>query len=136
MPTRDFPSSVPVCTSKDEVDTERRNATEDDRPFVAVIDVDGTPGWKAAYSMEEAGDSQEEWYLLEEKAVADLAERHGEFQQAAEQYSFNDGCSHRSGSLHGLGEEDARELAEQFAEIVWDPDNWTQHNPEEVYLFS
>lgn len=136
MSARDFPSTVPVCTGDDEVDAERRIAEEEERPFVAVIDVDGTPGWKAAYSMEEAGHSREKWYLLEERAVAELAELHGQFQQAAERYSFNDGCSNKSGSLHGLCEEDARELAELFAEIVWNPDNWEPHNPEEVFLFS
>jgi len=136
MPTRDFPSSVPVCTGRDEVDAEKRTAKEESRPFVAAISVDGTPGWKAAYSMEEAGHDTEEWYLLVEEAVGELAERHGQFQQKAKQYSFNDGCSNKSGSLHGLSEEDARELAELFAGIVWNPDNWNAHDPEEVFLFS
>jgi hypothetical protein len=134
MPSIDPPSSVPVCTTEDEINAAKHDARQGQRPFVAVTDEEGMSGWRARYSMSEAGHDRESWYLLREEAVAELETLHREFQQYADQYSFNDGCSHKSGALHGLSEEDARELAGLFAEVVWDVDNWREYSSQEVFM--
>lgn len=134
MPSIDPPESVPVCTDADELSAERRTAKEQQRPLVAVVDVEGTPGWQATYSMEETGHGRDQVYLLDEAAVAELERLHREFRGYVDQYSFNDGCSHTSGSLHGLNEADAKELAALFADVVWDVANWEPHNATEAFL--
>ena len=129
MGSQSFPSTVPVCTTQDEKDSAYEDAKDEQRPFLAVTNEEAMPRWRAVYVMDTTGKGREEWYELSPSAVDELEEQRGRFEDYIEVDSIIETCSTADGALHGLSESDAKELAQGFADVVWDTDNWEMMTP-------
>lgn len=133
MPNQKFPSSVPVCDNIEEKEEEFEKAKEDQRPFLAVTDEEDLPGWRAVYMMDSTGEGRENWYYLTDSAVDEVEEHRSQFEQYLVEDSWVSSCSNTEGELHGLSKDDAKALADRFADVVWDEDNWKEVTPREIF---
>ena len=124
MSKKKFPSSVPVCASIDKKEEEYKEAKDDQRPFLAVTDEGDLPGWRAVYMMDLTGEERENWYHLTDSAVEDAEEYRSQYENYLVDDSIVATCSNDKGELHGLKKGDAKMLADCFADVVWDTDNW------------
>ena len=133
MSNQKFPSSVPVCDSTEEKEEEFEKAKEDQRPFLAVTDEDDFPGWRAVYMMDSTGEGRENWYYLTDSAVEEVEGHRTQFKQNLVEDSWVSPCSNTEGELHGLSKDDAKALADRFADVVWDEGNWKEVTPREIF---
>lgn len=133
MVSQSFPSQVPVCTSIDQKISEYQAAKDDQRPFLAVLDEEDMPGWRAMYNMNPTGEGREGWYELSDPALNDIKEHHELFIEDVEPDTVVEKCSAREGALHGLSKSHAKDLANRFADIVWETDNLEKITPKEYF---
>ena len=128
----DFDYTVPVCTTSNDRDKEFKKAKDEQRPFVVTENHDDDlPGWRARYDMNPTGEDREEWYFLSDDALKAIKSVHDDFQQFVDAGTVIEGCSNDEGALHGLSKSNAKRLADEFAEIVWDKSNWEEHRLED-----
>lgn len=133
MASQDFPSSVPVCPNRDEKEQAYEEAKGEQRPFVAVTDEEDMPGWRALYRMDPTGEGRENWYVLTNEAVTEVDDQRDRFEDYMEHDAVIEGCSMDEGALHGLSRADAEDLANRFADVVWDKDNWEERTPRDAF---
>jgi len=112
---------------------EFERAKEDQQPFLAVTDEEDLPGWRAVYMMDSTGEGRENWYFLTDSAVEEAEEYRSQYEQYLIEDSWVSSCSNTEGELHGLSEDDAKALADRFADVVWDEDNWKEVTPREIF---
>lgn len=136
MPTINPPSNIPVCASQSEIRDEKQKAKENQRPFIAVTNEEAMPGWRARYMMDQTGENREAWYFLNESAVNQVDQQRERFSKKMEHDAIVEGCGVKEGALHGLSKTDAKELADQFADVVWDTNNWEKYAPRDVFEMS
>ena len=129
----DFPSSAPVCGGIDEKNEQYQRAKDEQRPFLAVVDDDDLPGWQAIYVMDTTGEGQRNWHYLTEEGVELAEERRSTAEAHLQHDSWVSTCSETRGELHGLSKDDAKHLADRFAEVVWDTDYWKEVTPREIF---
>ncbi|WP_152422019.1 hypothetical protein [Natrialba chahannaoensis] len=136
MPTIDTPSSVPVCTDQSEIRDEKQKAKEEQRPFVAVTNEESMPGWRVVYMMDQTGENRQAWYFLTEEAVEEIDQQREKFVEYMDSEVVIEKCRVKEGALHGLSQSDAKDLADRFADVVWDTDNWEKYAPRDVFEMS
>lgn len=133
MSAKNIPSSVPVCVDMTEKNEEYERAKQEQRPFVAAVDDDDLPGWQALYVMDTTGEGRKNWYYLTDSGVDEVEKYRSLFENDIQHDSWVSQCSETRGELHGLSKVDAVDLAEQFADVVWDNNNWKKVTPREIF---
>lgn len=120
MSERDFPSNVPMCKNGDEVDRQYERAEDDRRPFVAMTEEDGASTRRVVYSMSPTGGGTDRGYVLSDDAV----ERIDACWDQIEPESDVEERTETEGTFRGLTIDDAQDVADRVADIVWNTDNW------------
>ncbi|MEA5387258.1 hypothetical protein VB779_09465 [Haloarculaceae archaeon H-GB11] len=128
-----FPDDIPVCTDAEEKTKAYEQAKNEQRPFLAVTDEDDMPGWRAVYNMDPTGEDRDEWYILKDSAVQAADNHREQYEQYIQEDCVIEGCSEKEGGLHGLDKTDAKQLANLFADVVWDTNNWAKWHAKDAF---
>ncbi|ELY96905.1 hypothetical protein C482_14694 [Natrialba chahannaoensis JCM 10990] len=94
------------------------------------------PGWRVVYMMDQTGENRQAWYFLTEEAVEEIDQQREKFVEYMDSEVVIEKCRVKEGALHGLSQSDAKDLADRFADVVWDTDNWEKYAPRDVFEMS